>query len=200
MSTNEEVKVRDFENGLKEVTDVFDKEVSAPLIKAGDEKKRKEKEENDRLATLVTKGMEISFKEKELNEKVKLSSIKEENDVRLKEEELRLKELEIENHKRELEDEKVYREMDAALKERELDLKEKEIELEKDNVKSENFKTAGSLVEKVIMSAGTIISAGALYKTVIDGVRFVYKHDQDEVISKSAFDFLRMMAGFIKRS
>jgi len=199
MNTNEDIKKRDFEGGLDEVTKGFDQAITEPLVKAGEEKKRKEKEA-DGLTTLVAKGMEISFKEKELNEKVKLSQEKEKNNFELKERELKLKEQEIENQKRELEDARFYKEMETNLREKELELKEKELELTKRNIMSENFKTIGSLAEKTIVSAGTIFSAAALYKTVIDGVQFTYKHDQDEVISKSAFDFLRMVVGFVKRS
>ena len=90
--------------------------------------------------------------------------------------------------------------MEAHLKEKELLLKERELELAKGNIITENFKTVGSLIEKTLISAGTVFSAAALYRTVIDGVQFTYKHDQDEVISKSAFDFLRMVVGFVKRS
>lgn len=224
MNTNDEVVKRDFEGGLNEVTDEVEKEVLEPLIKNGDEKKRK-KQENDGLISLVTTGIEIGFKEKELDAKIKLSQEKEKNNCELKEKELqlkereiecdlekeknsyelkerelKLKEQEIENNKRELEDARFYKEMEAHLKEKELLLKERELELAKGNIITENFKTVGSLIEKTLISAGTVFSAAALYRTVIDGVQFTYKHDQDEVISKSAFDFLRMVVGFVKRS
>lgn len=199
MNTNDEVVKRDFESGLNEVTDEVEKEILEPLVKTGDEKKRK-KQENDGMVSLITTGIEIGFKEKELDAKIKLSQEKEKNSYELKERELKLKEQEIENSRRELEDTRFYKEMEAHLKEKELELKERELEIAKGNIITENFKTVGSLIEKTLISAGTVFSAAALYRTVIDGVQFTYKHDQDEVISKSAFDFLRMVVGFVKRS